>query len=127
MFKKIEKGKGYSRQQLSRLWGYAGYHALARGVVTPKNSNVIILFVTELKQSSAEPYDDKLVGKQLRWEGPKDHFGEERMLAAGFSGDKIHIFYRRQHHREFLYFGVGSLVEYKKEARKPSKFVFEMG
>ena len=31
------------------MWGYASFHAIARGVVTPKDDNKIVLFVTEEK------------------------------------------------------------------------------
>ncbi|GEM_PF-3158137 len=36
MFNKIYKGSSYSRPQLAELWGYASFHAIARGVITPK-------------------------------------------------------------------------------------------
>ena len=46
-FAKIAKGSNYSRQALAELWGYTSFHAIARGVVTPRNDNKIVLFVTE--------------------------------------------------------------------------------
>lgn len=58
-FAKIAKEVTYSRQTLAELWGYASFHAIARGVVTPRNDNKIVLFVTEEKQSSAEQYADR--------------------------------------------------------------------
>lgn len=69
-FDNIEQGKTYSRQDLAQLWGYAGYQAIARGVVTPKGNNKIILFVTKEKQRGAEPYQDELDGDVLVWDGP---------------------------------------------------------
>jgi hypothetical protein len=56
-FANISKGATYSRQVLAELWGYASFHAIARGVVTPRGDNKIVLFVTEEKQPSAEQYD----------------------------------------------------------------------
>ena len=61
-FQSIHVGESYSRPRLADLWGYSGYQALARGVVTPRDSNRIILFVTEEKQSFQEQYEDKLMG-----------------------------------------------------------------
>jgi hypothetical protein len=49
-FAKITKGATYSRQVLAELWGYSNFHAIARGVVTPRDDNKIVLFVTEEKQ-----------------------------------------------------------------------------
>ena len=53
-FSEIKIGQTYTRPKLAELWGYAGYQALARGVVTPKDDNKIILFVTEQKQDFQE-------------------------------------------------------------------------
>ena len=55
-FKNIVIGCAYSRQKLADLWAYASAKALQRGVVTPRNNNKIILFVTEEKSCSATPY-----------------------------------------------------------------------
>lgn len=90
MFEKIRKGGSYSRPQLAELWGYASVHAIARGVVTPQGKNKIILFVTEEKQAFQEQYQDKLHGSALSWEGPTDHFADQRMVAAASNGDEIH-------------------------------------
>src|SRR5256885_14148972 len=97
-FEGICLGSFYSRNDLSRRWGYDGIEGLARGVVTPRDDNKIILFVTEEKQSDLEPYDDKLVGSTLHWEGPTDYFAEKRMVDANRTDDEIHLFYREKHH-----------------------------
>jgi hypothetical protein len=39
MFAEISLGKLYSRNRLPDLWGYSSFHGLARGVVTPRDSN----------------------------------------------------------------------------------------
>jgi hypothetical protein len=89
-FAQIVAGHSYSRPELAALWGYAGAEALSRGVVTPKEDNKIILFVTQEKQAAAEQYEDELVDHVLLWEGPNDHFAEERILDARRTGDEIH-------------------------------------
>src|SRR5262245_57099999 len=100
-FAQITVGTAYSRHDLAQLWGYTGISALARGVVTPRDDNKIILFVTREKQADHEQYEDELTGNMLHWDGPNDHFAEDRMLAAHNSGDEIHLFYRDRHHSDF--------------------------
>ena len=68
-FAKVLKHATYSRNTLAKLWGYAGFHAIARGVVTPRDDNKIILFVTEEKQATAEQYKDRLSGIVLELGG----------------------------------------------------------
>jgi hypothetical protein len=125
-FAKINKAATYSRQQLAELWGYSSFHAIARGVVTPRGDSKIVLFVTEKKQSSAEQYADRLVGNTLEWEGPTDHFAEGRMLKAASSGEEIHLFHRERHHSDFTYCGQLTVVSQVLHADRPSNFTFEV-
>jgi hypothetical protein len=125
-FAQITVGATYSRQDLARLWGYAGTQALARGVVTPRDDNKIILFVTRDKQSDHEQYEDELSGDTLHWEGPTDHFAEDRMLAASRAGEEIHLFYRERHHRDFVHRGQLEVVSCERHADRPSRFVFRI-
>jgi hypothetical protein len=86
----------------------------------------IIIFVTEEKQQSSEQYDDRLSGDLLQWEGPKDHFGESRMLNATQTGDHIHVFYRAKHHSDFEYKGRANVVDCEQHSSKPSKFKLQI-
>jgi hypothetical protein len=122
-FSNISVGKPYSRPTLARLWGYTGYQALARGVVTPHDDNKIILFVTKHKPDYIEQYEDDLVGDNLYWEGPNDHFAETRMLEASANGDEIHLFYRDRHHSNFTYEGEFVVTNARIFADRPSRFV----
>jgi hypothetical protein len=126
-FAQIEVGKAYSRNELAELWGYSGFQALARGVVTPRGDDKIILFVTRDKQSTAEQYDDELAAGVLRWEGPTDHFAEDRMLAAARAREEIHLFYRERHHSNFVYHGQLRVADCERHTgRRPSRFVFRL-
>lgn len=125
-FARIRRGVAYSRQELAKLWGYRSYYAIARGVVTPKYDNKIVLFVTEVKQASATKYVDRLVADSLDWEGPNDHYAEERMCDAKKGGDEIHLLYRERHHRDFTYFGQLELVSKNLFADRPSRFKFRV-
>lgn len=125
-FSSIELGRAYSRQQLAELWDYRAYQAIARGVVTPSRHSFIILFVTREKQSSAQQYEDRLEGGRLYWEGPTDHFAEERILRARQSGDEIHLFYRDRHHSDFHYHGRLRVLEAVQRRGSPSTFIFDV-
>jgi hypothetical protein len=125
-FSNIRPGSSYSRQTLAKLWGYTSFHAIARGVVTPRNDNKIILFVTEEKQSSAEQYADRLSGDLLEWEGPTDHFAEKRMISAEVNGEEIHLFHRERHHTDFVYCGCLKLRSFVLNSNHPSRFIFEL-
>lgn len=125
-FTQITVGHSYSRNELAKLWGYASMHAIARGVVTPKDDNKIILFVTREKQTSAEQYEDELSGNELRWEGPNDHFAEDRMIAASEARDELHLFYRERHHTDFVYRGQLEVISHERHTDRPSRFVFRV-
>jgi putative restriction endonuclease len=124
-FVKIGVGQSYSRNDLALLWGFKSFHAIARGVVTPKGDNKIVLFVTEEKQASAEQYADRLVNDVLDWEGPNDHFAEERMLCSAKSSEEIHLFHRAIHHTDFTYVGQVVVIESEKRSDRPSRFKFK--
>lgn len=122
----LSVGKTYSRNELAERWGYRGYQALARGVVTPKDTPFIILFVTQDKQQDFEPYIDEISGDILHWEGPNDHYAEERMMTADRRGDEVHLFYRERHHTDFVYCGKIVLVDAVRKADRPSQFKFRL-
>ena len=121
-FQNIQAGQTYSRPRLADLWGYSGYQALARGVVTPRDDNRIILFVTEEKQSFQEQYQDRLTGNSLQWEGPTDHFAEDRMIDAEDNGEEIHVFHRERHHSDFTYLGRATVQNVERVIGRPSRF-----
>lgn len=125
-FEKITVGAVYSRDDLAKLWGYAGIQALARGVVTPSEDDKIVLFVTFDKRPEDEQYQDELSGSVLLWEGPNDHFAEDRMLNHRQTGDEIHLFHRQQHRSDFTYGGLLALYCCQRFTDRPSRFVFRL-
>ena len=127
-FERIVKGGIYSRHQLAELWGYRGYQALARGIVTPAGDTKVILFVTEGEgqQQTSQRYSNRFDGRTLRSEGPEDHFAEKRLLDAGTSGEEIHLFHRERHREDFTYCGRVRLVASQLHRDRPSRFTFEV-
>ena len=115
----------YDQKTLAALWGYKSYDAIRRGIVTPANSNVIILFVTEDKVSYATQYRDQLVGNKLYASGETSHMNDKR-LASNLNGgkDTIYLFYRSVHHTPFVYYGEVKLIKYIEKTSEPSHFEF---
>jgi len=123
----LEVGKLYSREALALMWGYKSFHPLARGVVTPKSSNTIILFVSGGENGAASGgYNNALVGNQLFWEGPRDHFAESRITSSKSSGEKIILFWRDIHRSDFSYKGEIEMASFELSQPEPSKFVFRV-
>jgi hypothetical protein len=125
-FANLTIGQAYDRPALSKLWDLGGIQALARGVVTPKGSNLIILFVTQEKQQCLTQYKDFLSDDLLYWEGEDRHGNDERIAHASENGDEIHLFYRERHHSSFTYHGRVILTHYVPCTDKPSEFVFKV-
>ena len=124
-FENLVPSRTYSRTQLAELWGYPGFQALARSIVVPADDNKIILFVTLAKLRHMGDSTDRLIGGTLTWEGPHDHFAEDRLVQAGSTGDQIHVFWRSRQHSAFVYEGQFVLVSYTLHADKPSTFVLK--
>lgn len=123
-FENLIVGTEYDRPQLAKIWGYKGFQAISRGVVTPGNTKYIILFVTEEKQESLTQYNDFLVGSRLHWEGEKKHGSDSRIISANFGPDQIHLFHRKRHHSPFTYFGRIYLEQHHLREDAPSQFIF---
>lgn len=59
----------FSRPYLADLWSDKGFQEVSRGVVTPPGTSIIILLVTNDKQSSLTQYSDYINGNLLHFEG----------------------------------------------------------
>ena len=125
-FEALKIGVAYDRPTLAKLWGYGGHQAIARGVITPADAQVIVLFVTHKKQATMRQYTDYLVGDELHWQGEEQHGADRRIADAAHNGDEIHLFYRAVHHSAFLYYGPIRLRWHDLFRDKPSEFVFSL-
>ncbi len=125
-FDKLQVGSEYSRPYLARLWGYRTYNAIARGIITPKRSNKIVLFVTHEKQAALPQYRDSFDGTTLSIEGESKGKTDARLLKTREGGDEIHIFYRRKHHQDFTYQGRAVLVRHEKQQNALARFTFAL-
>lgn len=121
----FEIGKEYTAKQLAEVWGYKSHHAIIKGIVTSRNSDIIILFVTKDKQSDAMQYIDRLEGNILYSQGQAKHGTDERILSNLKKNiDRIFLFYREKHHNPFIYYGRVYLIEAECHINKPSEFQF---
>ena len=73
-------GNEYEHPYLADLWGYKGYQAISRGVITPSGTNNIILFVTKEKQQALTQYNDYIDEDYLHWEGEEKHSSDKRTI-----------------------------------------------
>lgn len=122
-FQGISVGGKYDRPTLATLWGYESFNAISRGVITPKNQKIVVLFITKEKQECMTQYEDHIHDDILFWEGEKRHGSDERIIKGD---DEIHIFYRERHHSDFTYEGRAILKSYRIYNDRPSKFVFRL-
>jgi putative restriction endonuclease len=127
MFSKLQIGLKYTRPELAKLWGYEGFNGFSKGVFTPKGTNLIILFVTRIKQKSLTQYSDCISGGMLFWQGEEKGGSDQRIAEAGLMGKEIHLFYREIHHTPFEYMGQIVLMHPpKRNPKGPSDFVFNL-
>ncbi len=66
-FDRIAVGKTYSRNELANLWGYASMHAIARGVVTPRESTT--------RSFCSSPARSKRAPSSTRTNSPEGRYG----------------------------------------------------
>jgi hypothetical protein len=122
----LEIGAKYTRPDLATRWDYESHYAIGKGVVTPRGENLIVLFVTRMKQDTLTQYADYISGDLLHWEGQEKHGTDDRIINAKQSGDEIHLFYRELHHCAFEYMGRLALVSASQHTDRPSEFVFRL-
>lgn len=121
----LQIGKEYTSKQLAQMWGYKTHDALRKGVVTPQNTNIIILFVTKIKQAGATSYIDSLEGSILSMMGQEKHGTDGRLLEnLNQTKDDIYLFYREIHHTPFIYYGKCYLIDALIKKDVPSEFKF---
>lgn len=124
VFDNIKVGEEYDRPKLAEIWGYAGWQALGRGIVTPSNEKTIVLFVTKTNQAALAQYQNDFDGERLFMEGEENHANDRRLVGSSTTGDAIHLFYRELPYTPFKYHGVVALERYDLLDDQPSKFVF---
>lgn len=120
----LKIGNKYERPYLAQLWGYKDFHAIARGVFTPKNDNKIILFITKEKQTVLVQYGDyyDVENGLLYMDGEERHTSDKKLIDQE---NEFYLLYRDKHHSPFIYYGQIYPSSWELSmGTKPSKFVF---
>lgn len=123
-FNNIVIGESYNRPQLADIWGYKTHQAISRGIITPKDSPYIVLFVTNIKQTGYVQYSNIIRDDLLFTEGETSHISDKRIIESSDKLIEMHLFYRDKHHLEFTYYGRVHLVSYELKNKEPSRFVY---
>jgi putative restriction endonuclease len=121
--KKLKVGAQYTREEVIKILGYKAVQAIQKGVVTPKGTDAVIIFISEEKAKGMTPYADKLVNRTVYWEGAQGHQSDQRVVKA--SGN-IHVFYRQLARGDFRYMGRAIIKSCNILDDKPSEFVFSL-
>ena len=109
----------YDQKTLAELWGYKSYDAIRRGIVTPAESNIIILFLTE-------GYNH-LEGNQLKMCGETKHVHDSRIEGnINHPTDSIFLFYRADKRKKYTFFGEIKIKKADIQSEKASTFLFEV-
>ena len=127
-FRNIKVGEKYDRNFLAEEWGYKSYQAISRGIVTPKNQNIIVLFVTKEKQDCLIQYIDDFDEENqiLTMEGEDKHTNDKRIINSYKKDEEVYLFYRERHHSLFKFIGRVYLIAHDINVDKPSRFVFSL-
>jgi hypothetical protein len=117
-------GRPYTRPQLAALWGYQDFHPISRGVFTPRDENLILLFITRKQQPALPQYNNYFDGELLWMDGAVAHGSDDR-LSQSRDRDEVYLFYRARSHSPFDYCGPVSLVDsFLAHDQSPSRFIF---
>ena len=123
-FEQLQQASLYNRHQLARLWDCKSIDAIRRGIVTPSDSNTIVLFITQKQKGSLVSYRNQFDGELLWMDGETGH-GHDDRLATSLDRDEVHLFFRREAGNKFRYEGRVYLAEsFINSGDEPSRFLF---
>ncbi len=125
-FDRLKIGSTYDRPQLAKMLGYQDFHAIGRGIVTPRDTDMIILFVTQTNQAALTQYANSLKDGILQMDGALGHGSDRRVIEASKDSDHFHLFFRERDHLPFTYYGEVFLFDYIEYVNQPSKFRFSL-
>ena len=118
-FSSLKAGQNYTRAELAEIWGYDGTKGIERGIVTPKDSNVVILFTTKEKEKDVTQYVDTFEDGQLIIDGQESHMTDKAIMNPSA---RFYSFYREKKKENgksvpFTYQGEAKLVKEKSVIR----------
>lgn len=90
----LRQGDVYTRVQLRELFSIGRDSTLNNGIFQPRDYDSIWLFVTENKTIDRTPYEDKLDGHTLYWDGQQQGRTDEKIIEHAGRGLELLVFYR---------------------------------
>ncbi|MCQ2491456.1 MAG: hypothetical protein MJ087_00245 [Lachnospiraceae bacterium] len=121
----LELNHTYTAKELAAMWGYKSHHALSKGVLHPKDSDILILFVTRDRLPGTTQFKNELRGNVIKIEGADKH-GTDKLLLDNVESQKhrIFLFYREQQLTPFTFLGKVHLIHSWIYTDKASEFEF---
>lgn len=89
----LEPGAIYTRDELRKMFGIVDT-TLNTGVFRLKGTKSIWLFVTRNKTKDRTPYEDRLEGNLLYWQGQLAGRTDAAVIEHEAAGDELLVFYR---------------------------------
>ena len=91
----LTQGEVYTRADLAERLGI-NLNAMGSGVFRRKGSSSVLLFITEHKSADRTPYEDRLEGDVLYWQGQEKRGTDAWIAEHAARGLELLVFYRRQ-------------------------------
>lgn len=114
--RKLTVGEVYSRARLKQLFEIRDA-TINTGIFQPAGHESVWLFVTEEKTPDRTPYDDKLTGDTLEWDGQTSGRKDGLIIEHSVRGIELLVFYRRKKYEfpnaGFRYEGVFEYVAHR--------------
>lgn len=119
-------GALYTRAQLKELFGITDA-ALYNGIFRPKGYASVWIFLTGEKQADRTPYEDRIEGEYVYFEGQTKGKTDRLIVEARSAGHELLLFYRpskyaygREAGAAFRYYGPIEYVSH--EGSRPTRF-----
>lgn len=91
----LQAGMVYTREKLRKLFGIKDA-TINNGVFPFADRHEVWLFITEAKSAGRVPYQDKLTGDELHWQGQALGRTDPLVISHQADGNDLLVFYRRK-------------------------------
>ena len=120
-------GETYTIEQIADNLGI-DRHGLTTGVFKPAKKNFVLLLVTEKKQPNVTPYNDKLIGNILEWDGQKAGRTDHLIINNTNDDPELILMYRayKNERPDGSFMCMGNLRYKSHKEGKPTHFTLEL-
>jgi hypothetical protein len=123
----FEIWKTYTRADISVILGTIDAN-IRNGVFKPHGKDFVILFVTEKKTRDRVPYEDKLEGDKLAWDGQRSAKTDSLIVNHSSMNNELLLMYRasRQERKDFSFVYLGRIRYVSHLPGHPSHFTLKL-